>query len=326
MSANNTYISIGDFIDLFHKIKMKGLGEISSKFSLSHEKRAKSKWNYFIPSSDFWIIPEVRKRWNLKCTGNPELGYEEYVVNKYLKDRTNIRMLSVGSGSGTKERIFAQFPQFSLIEGIDLSPKQVAMAKEAAINENLDKVKYLCGSFPDYPFEANSYDVILFNSSLHHLRNVNDLLKNKVKSLLKDNGYLIVFEYTGPNCLQWTDKQLKAANRLLKTLPEAYKIRLDGKSQKTTIYRPGLLRMLLVDPSEAVDSEAIIPSLHEHYKVIEENKVGWNLLMILLKDIAHNFLSKDKEVQSLLHTLFEAEDRFIEETGTSDAIFGVYQK
>lgn len=84
--------------------------------------------------------------------------------------------------------------------------------------------------------------------------------------------------------------------------------------------------MLLVDPSEAVDSEAIIPSLHEHFKVIEEKKVGWNLLMILLKDIAHNFISDDKEVQSILHTLFEAEDRFIEETGTSDAIFGVYQK
>jgi SAM-dependent methyltransferase len=326
MFSNKTYISTGDFIDLYHKIKMKGFLEISSKLSFSHEKRAKSKWNHFVPSSDFWIIPEVRKRWNLKCTGNPELGFEAYVEEKYLKGRSNLRMLSVGSGSGTKERLFAQFPQFSNIEGIDLSPKQVAIAKEEALKENLNQIQYHCGSFYDFPFEEEAYDVILFNSSLHHLKNVNELLKNKVKPLLKDDGYLIVFEYTGPNRLQWTDLQLKAANNQLRKLPKEYTMRTDGKSHKTAIYRPGLLRMLLVDPSEAVDSEAIIPSLHEHFKVVEEKKVGWNLLMILLKDISHNFLKKDQQTQALLHRLFEEEDKFMKETGMSDATFGVYQK
>jgi SAM-dependent methyltransferase len=235
-------------------------------------------------------------------------------------------MLSVGSGSGTKERLFAQFPQFATIEGIDLSPKQVAMAQEEAMKENLNQIQYHCGSFHDFPFEKGAYDVILFNSSLHHLENVNALLKNKVKPLLKDDGYLIVFEYTGPNRLQWTDLQLKAANYQLKKLPKEFTMRTDGKSHKTAIYRPGLLRMLLVDPSEAVDSEAIIPSLHEQFKVVEEKEVGWNLLMILLKDISHNFLKKDQQTLALLHHLFEEEDKFMEETGMSDATFGVYQK
>jgi len=50
--------------------------------------------------------------------------------------------------------------------------------------------------------------------------------------------------------------------------------------------------MFLVDPSEAVDSESILPSLHENFKVLEEKKIGGDILLILLKDIAHNFLDE----------------------------------
>jgi hypothetical protein len=48
--------------------------------------------------------------------------------------------------------------------------------------------------------------------------------------------------------------------------------------------------------------------------------------MILLKEISHNFLSEGMLTQALLLKLFSEEDKFIEETGTSDATFGIYQK
>jgi hypothetical protein len=43
------------------------------------------------------------------------------------------------------------------------------------------------------------------------------------------------------------------SDRLLRELPDAYKNQLDGKSVKKKVYRPGLIRMLLNDPSEAPD-------------------------------------------------------------------------
>lgn len=51
-------------------------------------------------------------------------------------------------------------------------------------------------------FGNKKHDLILFDSSLHHFDNINSFLLNQIKPLLKDVGFLVVFEYCGPNRLQ----------------------------------------------------------------------------------------------------------------------------
>jgi SAM-dependent methyltransferase len=182
------------------------------------------------------------------------------------------------------------------------------------------------GEFNIHRFENNSYDIILFNSSLHHFKDVKNILQTKVLPLLKNKGYLLIFEYVGPNRLQWTKHQLEFANKLLTELPAEYRIRFGSKSIKGHIYRPGLLRMLFVDPSEAIDSESILPSIHKCFKTIEEKKIGWDITHLLFKDIAHNFLNNDAETQELLSYILKKEDEYLSITGRSDAAFGIYQK
>ena len=326
MIGDKTYISIGDFIDLYYKVKQKGYNELLSKFHLSNKGRTLSKWNTISSSSDFWIIPEIRCRWNEKCTGNPNIEYEDYVVSKYFSKSKGLKMLSVGCGTGARERKFAKYPNFNLIEGVDMSEKQIDEARNHASDLKLNNIKYIVGDFTTHIFEHSTYDVILFNSSLHHFKDIHNILQTKVLPLLKDGGYLLIFEYVGPKRLQWTKQQLEFANKLLTDLPLKYKIRFNSKSIKRRIYRPGLFRMLLVDPSEAVDSDSIIPSIHNHFKIIEERKIGWDISHLLFKDIAHNFLNNDKETQMLLSYLFDKEDEYLSMTGGSDAVFGVYQK
>ena len=297
-----------------------------SKFHLSNKGRTLSKWNTISSSSDFWIIPEIRCRWNEKCTGNPNIEYEDYVVSKYFSKSKGLKMLSVGCGTGARERKFAKYPNFNLIEGVDMSEKQIDEARNHASDLKLNNIKYIVGDFTTHIFEHSTYDVILFNSSLHHFKDIHNILQTKVLPLLKDGGYLLIFEYVGPKRLQWTKQQLEFANKLLTDLPLKYKIRFNSKSIKRRIYRPGLFRMLLVDPSEAIDSDSIIPSIHNHFKIIEERKIGWDISHLLFKDIAHNFLNNDKETQMLLSYLFDKEDEYLSMTGGSDAVFGVYQK
>ena len=297
-----------------------------SKFHLSNKGRTLSKWNTISSSSDFWIIPEIRCRWNEKCTGNPNIEYEDYVVSKYFSKSKGLKMLSVGCGTGARERKFAKYPNFNLIEGVDMAEKQIDEARNHASDLKLNNIKYIVGDFTTHIFEHSTYDVILFNSSLHHFKDIHNILQTKVLPLLKDGGYLLIFEYVGPKRLQWTKQQLEFANKLLTDLPLKYKIRFNSKSIKRRIYRPGLFRMLLVDPSEAVDSDSIIPSIHNHFKIIEERKIGWDISHLLFKDIAHNFLNNDKETQKLLSYLFDKEDEYLSMTGGSDAVFGVYQK
>ena len=326
MTKSVTYISIGDFIDLFYKIKEKGLYKLLSKFSLSKQARTVSKWNNSTESSDFWIIPQIRNRWNEKCTGDPNLQYEDYFVKNYLAHSKGLRMLSIGCGTGSREIKFAKYPIFDKIEGVDIAPKLIDEARYNASILNFKNIDYIFADFETYSFDFNSYDIILFHSSLHHFNNIQNLLEFKVLPLLKENGYLVIHEYVGPKRLQWTKLQLDFSNKLLKSLPLKFRRRFKPNSIKTKIYRPGLFRMLAIDPSEAVDSESIIPSIHKLFKTIEEKKIGWNITHLLFKDIAHNFLNKDKETQQLLSQIFDQEDKFLEITNSSDAIFGIYRK
>ncbi len=326
MIKERTWISVGDFIDLKFKIKHKGLSGLQSILRFSGQKRSISKWDNVTPSSDFWIVPAVRRRWNEKCTGNPDMEYEDYVVEKLFSKAENLRMLSVGCGTGSRERKFAKYENFSLIEGIDLAPSKIEEARKYASESDLKNIRYYSGDFRSFSFDPDSYDLILFNSSLHHFNGIDQLMRSRVLPLLKQEGYLIIFEFVGPNRLQWTIEQLDYANRLLRKIPDKYKTRSNGTTIKERIYRPGLLRMYLVDPSEAVESQQILPVIHRYLKPIEEKKVGWDILHLLLKDISHNFLSDNEETKSLLCSLFEQENNYIAETGRSDCVFGIYQK
>lgn len=317
-----SYISKGDFIDVCLKVKVKGIRFLFSKFKLLPKDRIASKWDNYESQSDFWVIPEITDKWNDIISGNPNLIYEEYVYEKYLKGKSNLKLLSVGCGEGFHDRNFAKFDCFESVLGLDYSPESIRVAKEMA-DEKGHSIQYECGDFYQKVFEEK-FDVILFSSSLHHFDEIDLFLKNKIKPLLKDNGILVVFEFVGPNRLQWKQDQLKRANELLKSLPKQYKVYYDGKTIKKKVYKPGYIRMLMVDPSEAVDSESILPALHKHFKILEEKKLGWNILHLLLKGIAHNFLKDDPQTKIVINDLIRDEYNFVEETNSSDAIFGIY--
>lgn len=84
--------------------------------------------------------------------------------------------------------------------------------------------------------------------------------------------------------------------------------------------------MLISDPSEAVESESIIPVIHSWFEVLEEKRIGGDLLMMVLKDIAHHFISEDAKAKPVLERLFEEEDKYLIHAATPNFIFGVYRK
>ena len=155
MGNQKTYLSIGDIYDLVYKIKQKGYKKLLLKFKPTKQSRTISKWNTETISSDFWVIPEIRRRWNKLCTGNPDLEYEDYVVTRYLSGKEKLKMLSIGCGTGARERKFAKYPHFELIEGIDMAPALIEEAKKFAENMNLSSIKYHTGDFNKYIFSEN---------------------------------------------------------------------------------------------------------------------------------------------------------------------------
>lgn len=323
--ADTSLVTWGDFLDIYHKIRQKGMNYLLGKLKLSHSARVSSKWDLHTTSSDFWIVPEIVQDWNKTISGDENTEYEDYVARKYFSGKSGLKVLSVGCGDGSHERKFAVYPAIEKITGVDIAEARIARARKRAQELDLP-IEYIAGDFYKMDFEKESFDMVLFSSSLHHFYDIDNFLKNYIKPLLKDNGLLVVLEFSGPNRLQWRKSQLAEANRLLKTIPEEYKTLYDGKTLKRKVYRPGLIRMLMVDPSEAPDADNLVIGIHNNFKVIEEAKLGWNILHILLKGIAHNFVTDDIDAKGIVTSLIEEEKKFMQATGENDAIFGVYQK
>ena len=323
-----TIVSIGDFIDSYHKVRLNGIGFLLGRlFGMTLESKVKRAWSRSDDMSpEWWIVPKLQKRGRIIVSGDENVNFREYFVKKYLKNKSSLRMLSPGCGSGTKEIEYAKYDNFEIIEGFDLSEYNIKAAKNHMLKSGYTNLNFFVGNIYEFEFGSERYDIIIFHSSLHHVDNVKALLGRVKKSLKQDGLLVIATEYVGPNRLQWTNNQLKVANKILKSLPAKYKKRVNSNKIKTRIYRPGTLRMLLQDPSEAVDSENIIPALREHFNVLEEKMIGGNILSILLKDIAHNFLNDDQETEDLLNKLISIEENFIKENNTSDYIVGIYKK
>ena len=319
-------ITFDDIIDVYTEIKQRSFSFILSKFSFSGKKRTRATFDSSATiTADYWIIPGIRERWNLMITGEKSMSYEDYVVKKYFDGRSGLKMLSLGSGIASHEMAFARHDCFSLVKCIDFSENKLRRAEHMAREEGLANMVFEPADINHYHFSRGAWDMVLFHSSLHHLRNVDQLIPG-VKNSLKQGGYLIINEYTGPNRLQVSKSRIRLTNRILREyIPAKFRTRYNTRLVKNRVSGPGILRVMLSDPSEAVESEKILPSIHANFDIVEEKKIGGDILMYLFKDIAHHFLESSEEKQTILGKVFLMEDKFIGEHG-SDFIFGVYRK
>jgi ubiquinone/menaquinone biosynthesis C-methylase UbiE len=318
-------ITSDDIIETYSKIYQRGYRYVLSKLTLSGINRTKSTFNNpEVESDSYWIIPRIRQRWNSIITGDENVSYESYVVDKYFERRENLTLLSLGSGMCSHEMLFAKYPCFASVRCVDFSEKILEKAKQIAQEQDLKNIFFEPADVNSFHIEPNSYDLILFHSSLHHFKNIQFLL-SKAKAGLKSNGFLVINEYVGPDRLQIDRIQLKEINRLLKDeIPKNYRKRCLTNNNKKNVSGSGILRMIITDPSEAVESSRIIPSIRELFETVEEKKIGGDLLMWIFKDIAHNFLNDNRETNEILDKVFCAEDEYLRGKD-SDFVFGVYK-
>ncbi len=317
-------ISLDDFSEAAYKLKIRGVKFFLTRFHPSERKRVATAWNAATQRRgiNFWEIPAVQKRWNLLITGNAEKNYFEYLEEKYFNENTIL--LSPGCGTGSKEILLAGSKKVNRIDAFDIAGERIAEAKRKAETQKVSNINFFVSDISSFEPQAETYDVVLFDSFLHHVKDLKSVLQ-KIKRALKKDGLLAINEYVGANRFQWDEEQKRAADKALKLIPPKYKSREFDEKIKTKNFYPGLLRMILSDPSEAVNSENILNEIHKQFETVEEKPYGGNLLQIVLKYISHNFTSDDAETKTVLEKLFEQEDEFLK-THPSDFLFGVYRK
>ena len=259
-------------------------------------------------ATTWWMIPGIKKRCNYLITGNEDADYYRYVADTYLSDKHGLVALSLGCGNGHRERIWVGLADFESIEGCDLSDSRVKAATIAAEKAGLsEKLLYRQGDLAALDFEANRYDVIFVEMSLHHFSPLEEILI-KINRWLKPGGLFVVNEDVGLSRFQWTSRQLQAANGVLSILPEKYKKHVVHGSQIKKIVRPSQFSMIMKDPSEAVESEKIMLLLEHHFTLVEERPYYGTVLHLLFNGIAGNFISDDQETQRVFKLCLDIED------------------
>ena len=314
-----------DVVDLWFKVKERGAAYAAKKLVSDTETRIKSTWNEDdLPGSNWWQVDAVRQRWNELITGSKTKIYPDYVAEKWLNNKSNLNMLSIGCGTGQRELEFAVHTNFNKIDAFDIAPKAIEDANKTAKERGIYNCNFFVGDVYNDQWPEAYYDVVLFHSSLHHFKNIDAILK-KVINTLKPNGVLILNEYVGANRFQFPSSRKKLVGKIYETVvPSQFKIRKNSSIIKNKVYFPGLLRMVISDPSEAAESETILPILESNFKLLEQKNYGGNLLTFILKDIAHHF--NKPEAQPTLQKLFNLEDELLKQEQQSDFVFAVYQK
>jgi len=319
-------ITSDDFTDVYQKFLQRGGGFILSKFNLNKKTRTLTAFdNTSFSNSNWWIIPKVRERWNEKITGEVAIEYEQHVLETYLKGKEGLRMLSLGSGVCSHEMKFARSSAFEEVSCVDIAANLLREAKLKADQLGLTNMRFLAEDLYSFDLGAQVYDIVFFHASLHHFQEIETLITEKVQPCMKPGGLLIINEYVGPDMLQFSAAQIDWVNKALAGIPKRLRKRFRSNLYKNSFAGSGVLRMILADPSECVESSTILPVLHKHFSVLEEKPYGGNILMNALKDISHNFVDEtDEEAQAVLTELFSLEDEFLTQHD-SDFLFGVYR-
>lgn len=318
-------VTIDDFIDLLHKFKQRGFGFILSKLNIIDKRRTKETFNQLdYESADWWIIPKVKKRWNMLITGNNNIDYKKYLIDNHLQNRKNLRLISLGSGSGHQELELAKYSIFDEIICIDIAENRILEGKSKANKLMLKNIKFVCADFNNYDIPKGYFDIVFFHASLHHFDNINDFVAGTIKNSLKPDGLLIINEYVGATRLQFPKYQITKINEALNVIPKEFRTRYKSYLLKKKFHGSGLVRMIIADPSECVDSASILPAIHSNFLTIIEKPYGGNILMNVLKDISHHFVNLDSNKNLILEKLFSLEDEYLTKN-KSDFIFGIYQ-
>ncbi len=322
---NKMLITCGDIIDLFYGlIEKRRFGSLLARISMPAGKRTKTWWNDIASDAprNMWSIPAVIRRWQEKISGDPYCSMIEYVASRWILNHKKVLLLSPGCGDGDKEcSIALKYPQWE-ITGFDISEKRINNAIKNARERRLRNVRFFVDDIYSPASINGRYDMVFFDSSLHHFSAFEKIF-SWIKEILDKDGLLLINEYVGPDRFQWTGDQLRAANIALNAIRPAYRTLPYSGIVKKKIYRPGILRMILSDPSEAVQSSKIVSAVNQYFNRVKEVGLGGNIIHLVLKDIAHHFTGADPTAEAILQQLFATEDSFLQ-THASDFIFGVY--
>lgn len=197
------------------------------------------------------------------------------------------RGLSIGCGKAFKEIRLLKLGIVKTFDLYELSHESVNVAQSAIDKHGLtERVNiYNDDFFRSTP--VRKYDFVHWDNSLHHMFDCDKAIA-ETYALLTNNGVFFMNDFVGSSRFQWSDQELEIINSFRSCFPD-YVFRLPGGLVVDRIVlRPDLDAMISKDPSEAADSDSIIPSLKKRTRNPRIIFTGGTIYHSGLNDILSN--------------------------------------
>lgn len=242
------------------------------------------------PRVRWWESATIRRHISKKVIpGGTESGFWQVEALR-ATGRTFPRALSVGCGNAYQE---ISLLKAGLVEHFDLfeiAPQMIMDAKAGAVKAGVrERMQFhFADFFASGRNTPEAYDLVFWNSSLHHMFDARRAVAASHK-VLKEKGVFYCNEFVGANHFQYPTIEIMIANGVRSVLPrEVFRIPGTDSYWETGTGRPPLEPMKQVDPSEAADSENILPAIREHFPQARIIPLGGIVYNLALMDILTN--------------------------------------
>jgi SAM-dependent methyltransferase len=213
-------------------------------------------------------LDRVVRTLNERATGNPELTWMEHLRDNYGPFR---HALVLNCGNGWVERDLVAKGVVASAVGLDVSEELLDQARREAAAADLPLTYLqLDTNVADFPDE--DFDLVVNHAAMHHVAYV-DRVTRRICELLGPDGVYASWDYVGPHRNQYTAVQWE----------RAWSTNLELAPGLRQVMRyPHMPTMLVDDPTEAVHSELIVPTIERYFTIEHHARLGGGVGYLLL--------------------------------------------
>lgn len=274
---------------------MKQVGEAWNKKNNIQGRKAWWNSEQIIRHINYLVCGEKIDGWNAGAIRCLKAIRSKYVV-----------ALSIGCGTANKEMQLLEQGIVDKFVCFELSEERIEIGQQQAIRKGIEgRIEFYKEDFFTSEYRNMKFDLVFWDNSLHHMPDVYDAVKVS-KEVLKQDGIFFCNDYIGESRFQWSDEKLNYVNQIRDNLEESLFITEDrifftkDNVLQRHKRRPTIERMMETDPSEAADSENILPAINEYFKNPKITMLGGVVYMLALDRIIENIPENSDLLEKLI--------------------------
>lgn len=269
-------------------------------------------------------VAEIRAR---DAAAGTELRVNRHMISFPQWCRQNHRRfargLSIGCGAGRAERNFVGSGICAAFHGVDVSDQAIDEARKLSREAGMAN-SYEVADVNFAEFGESQYDLIVAQTSLHHVLYLEDVFA-RMHRALKPGGILWMNDYVGESQFQHSPTRVAFAETIMSIIPPEYLVNQLNSQRLSPIVvrRPGTL----ISPFESIRSGEILPIARRYFDTIAGG-THFSIIHLALPVGTREYYTRDAAGRALFEKVL-AYDRCLIDSGIlegTSALFVMQRK